>query len=802
MLRNYLKLAFRFIRKSPLLSTINIFSLALGTAACILIFLFIREERNFESFHTKKEQIYRINEIQSFPGTNTQHVALSMPAMGPRLKADYPEVQQYTRFAPRGKNLFQKDDKRFTVEQMAMVDSTFLEVFDFPLKAGNAETALEEPYSILITESIATLFFGSQDPLGDNLRMGEDVFKVTGVLEDVPENSHLQFDALISLTTITRESPDFNEIVGNNFLNTYVVMDPAADIEAFDAKMPAFLSRLMPPEDNDGGDVNDFYQLYLQPLDDVHLASMHVEHDYQNYRKFNGAFLNIFTLIGIFILLIAGINFMNLVTARASHRWKEIGVRKTVGAQKSQLFGQFVMESVLLSFFAFILGLGLAAIASPVVEISMGRQLSLAIFLENPLWLGIAFALTLGLGFLAGIYPALYLASFKTIKILKGGEVKTPKSIFRSSLVVLQFGLAVGMIIGTLLVVQQLNFINKKDIGFDKDQIVLVDMNQEANQAFSALKEELLKSSHIQGVTASGQRIGNNFHQWGFKIRTDSLRDVTPSNLNVDYDYLEVYGIEIKEGRGFSKAYASDNGLAFVVNEKFVEELKLDNPIGVQAGHSWYPNDSLGTIIGVTKDFNFNSLHYDVNTLALVVHPDWGYDELSVKVSGQNVEAAIADIERSWNEMVPSWPFEYSFLDEHFEELYRSESQMRSVVTAMAFLAILIACMGLFGLAAISMKKRVKEIGIRKILGASLGNIMVHLSKQYAILVMIAFVIFSPITWWLINRWLQDFAFRISINPLVFLLGFMLAFIIALLTISYHTLRLAKTNPVESLRYE
>ncbi len=800
MITNYLKLAFRFIRKSPLLSSINIFSLALGTAACILIFLFIKEERDFESFHTQKDQIYRLNEIQSFPGTNTQHVALSMPAMGPRIKADYPEVQQYTRFAPRGKNLFQKGDQRFTVDQMAVVDSTFLAIFDFPLKAGNRETALNEPNSILITESVADLFFGSEDPLGDNLRMGEDVFKITGILEDVPENSHLQFDVLLSLTTITRESPGFNEIVGNNFLNTYVVMDPSTDIEAFNAKMPDFLSRLMPPDED--GDVNDFYQLYLQPLDDVHLASMHVEHDYQNYRKFNGAFLNIFTLIGIFILLIAGINFMNLVTARASHRYKEIGIRKTVGALKAQLFGQFVTESVLLSFFAFILGLGLAALASPLVEIWMGRKLSLGLFLENPLWLATALVLTLGLGFLAGVYPALYLASFKTIKILKGGEVKTPKSIFRSSLVVLQFGLAVAMIISTLLVVQQLNFIENKDIGFDKDQIVLVDMNQEANQAFNSLKEELLKSSHVQGVTASGQRIGNNFHQWGFKVRTDSIREVTPSNLNVDYDYLEVYGIELKDGRGFSKEYATDNGLAYVVNEKFVDELKLDNPVGVQAGHSWYPNDSLGTIIGVAKDFNFNSLHYDVNTLAMVVHPDWGYDELSVKVSGQNVEAAIADIERTWNQMVPSWPFEYSFLDEHFEELYRSESQMRSVVTAMAFLAILIACMGLFGLAAISMKKRVKEIGIRKILGASLGNIMVHLSKQYAILVAIAFIIFSPITWWLISRWLQDFAFRISINPLVFVLGFLLAFVIALLTISYHTLRLARTNPVESLRYE
>jgi putative ABC transport system permease protein len=473
-----------------------------------------------------------------------------------------------------------------------------------------------------------------------------------------------------------------------------------------------------------------------------------------------------------------------------------------VGAQKSQLFGQFVTESVVLSFFAFILGVILALLVGPLVEMWMGRTLPTWFFFKNPLWLGLAFLLTLGLGFLAGIYPAVYLASFQTIRILRGGHQTSPNSIFRSALVVLQFGLAVVMIISTLLVVQQLNFIKNKDIGFDKDQIVLVDMNQEANQVFSALKEELLKSSHIQGVTASGQRMGNNFHQWGFKVRTDSLRNVTPSNLNVDYDYLDVYGIEVKKGRGFSREYATDNGLAYIINEKFAEELNLDDPIGVQAAHSWYPDDSLGTIIGVTENFNFNSLHYEVNTLAMVVHTDWEYEELSVKVSRQNVEAAIADLERTWNQMVPSWPFEYSFLDEHFEKLYRSEQQMRSVIIAMALLAILIACMGLFGLAAISMKKRVKEIGIRKILGASLGNIMVHLSKQYAILVAIAFLIFSPLTWWLISRWLNNFAFRIQISPLIFLLGFSMAFLIALLTISYHTWRLARTNPVESLRYE
>jgi len=802
MLLNYLKLSFRFIRKNFLLSAINIFSLAFGAAACILIFLFIRDEKGFEGFHSKKENIYRLNEIQSFPGTNTQHVALSMPSMGPRLQAEYPEVKKYSRFMGRGKRLFEKGDKRFAVERTVFVDSTFLEIFDFPLLAGDRNTALDDPNSILITEDVAQIFFGDENPVGESLKMREDNYKITGLLGKAPENSHLQYEVLISLTTLTSDDPTFNDIVGNNFLNTYLLMDPSADISAFESKMPEFLTRLMPPGENNGGDVNDFYKVYLQPLEEVHLASMHVEHDYQNYRKFNGAYLDIFMVVGFFILLIAGVNFMNLVTARASHRWKEIGVRKTVGAQKGQLFHQFVTESVILSGFAFIIGFGLAMATSPLIESFIGRKLSMSFFWENPVFILLAFLVTVALGFLAGIYPALYLASFKTIKILKGGKLKTPKSVFRSALVVLQFGLAVAMIISTLLVVQQLNFIESKDIGFKKDQIVLVDMNQEANQVFDALKEELLKSSNIVGVTASGQRLGNNFHQWGFKIRTDSIRNVTPSNVNVDYDYFDVYEIDIKKGRGFSREFATDNGLAYVINEKFAEELGLEEPVGVAAGHSWYPDDSLGAIIGVAEDFNFNSLHYDINTLAMAVHPDWGYSELSVKINGDNIEAAIADLERTWTRMVPSWPFDYSFLDEHFAELYRSEQQMRSVIIAMACLAILIACMGLFGLAAISMEKRVKEIGIRKILGASLSHIMVHLSKQYALLVALAFLIFSPLTWWLMSRWLDNFAFRININPLIFILGFLLAFTIALLTISYHTLRLAKANPIESLRYE
>lgn len=802
MFWNYLKIALRNTKKQSLLSFINIFSLALGIAACLLIYLFIQEERSFDAFHSKKDQIYRLNEVQSFPGTNTQKVALSMPGMGPNIRKDYPEIQNFTRFWGRGKQLFEKGDQRFVVEKTASVDSTFLEIFDFKLLSGDRQTALDEPFSIVISQKTAEQFFGNQDPLGETLVLGDDPYKVTGVLENVPENSHLQFDLLISIATITSEDPDFNSISGSNFLNTYVVFDPATDIKAFEAKMPEFMTRYMPPSEDNPRDINDFFKLFFQSLPDVHLASMDIEHDYENYRKFNGSYLGVFALVGVFILLIAAVNFMNLITARASHRWKEVGVKKTVGASKTQLFTQFAVESVLLGVFAFVIAIVLDLIFAPFLNQLIGRNLSLSYFLEYPLLLLLAFVITILLGFLAGIYPSFYLASYDAIKVLKGGDVKNNKSVFRSSLVILQFGLAIAMIVSTLIVVQQLYFIKNKDIGLNKDHILLVEMNRTANEKFETLKTELKKSSNIKGVTAAGQRLGNNFHQWGFKLKTDSIQGLTPSNVNVDYDYLDVYEIKLKDGRSFSKDYSTDKDYAFIINESFVKEMGLDNPVGMAAGHSWYPDDSLGTIIGVVEDFNFNSLHYDVNTLAMVVHPDWGYDELSVKINGDNVEAAIADVERTWNQMIPDWPFQYSFLDEHFEELYRSDQQMEAVVTIMAILAIFIACMGLFGLSAIITEKKIKEIGIRKILGATVGQIMIQLSKNFALLVFLAFIIFSPLTYWLMQKWLENFAYRIDINPLVFLLGGILAFVIALGTVSYHTLRSARSNPVEALRYE
>ena len=800
MFKNYLKVAWRNAWRNKLWSSINILSLALGLAACILILLFIEDERSFDAFHSKKDHIYRLDEVQSFPGTNTQKVALSMPGMAPALMKDYPQIELFTRYWGRGKSVFHKDGNQFLVEEAVVVDSNFLQIFDFALIEGTRRTALTNPYSIVLTEKTADRIFGSQSAIGQTLRREESDFQVTGIIEDAPENSHLQFDALISMSTVTSENPEFDDRFGSNFLVTYLLMKAGTDIKALESKMPDFLLRYIPPDAGSTQDVNDYYKIFFQKLPDVHLASADIEHDYHNYRKFNGSYLGIFTIVGFLILIIAVVNFMNLMTARASHRWKEVGIRKTIGALKTEMFQQFSIEALILGFIAFGVGVVIAMASIPLLNAVLDRSLSLTYFTMHPYWIVLALATTLGLSFLASLYPAFLLSSRQTVDILHGGDHDGSKSLFRSSLIILQFGLAIGLIICTLIVMQQMNYIKTKDIGLNKDHILLVDLNEDANRVFSTLKTELNRNPLVKGVTASGQRLGNNFHQWGFKFRSDSIQNVTPSNVNVDFDYLDVYEMEILRGRSFSEDRPLDDGHAFIINESFAEELGVEDPVGMAAGHSWYPDDSLGSVIGVVKDFNFNSLHYSINTLALVVHTDWGYDELSVKIDGSDIPGAIAQVRNIWDDLVPQWPFQYSFLDEHFEDLYKSDRQMEAVVVIMAILAILIACMGLFGLAAITIEKKMKEVGIRKVLGASAQNIIFYLSKKTALLVLVAFLVFCPITYLVMQEWLQNFADRISIQPLVFILGFFIALGIAMATMTYHTSRAAFSNPVNALR--
>ena len=798
MLKNYLLITFRNLARHKIYTFINIFGLAIGMAACIVIFLFITDELSFDAFHGKKDRLYRLDEVQSFEGMSPQNVALSMPGMGPNLLNDFPEIERFTRYWSRGEQLYEVGNLQIMIDNTVMVDSTFLEIFDFPLLQGDKNTALDEPHSVVISEETARKLFGSTDVIGKQLILNNENFQITGVSADVLENSHLQFDALISISTVTRKNPEFNNRWGSNFMVTYLLLQENTDIPALEAKFPAFLQKYM------GEEVIKYYTLFLQELPDVHLGSMYIEHDYQNYRKFDGTYIRVFSILAFFVLVIASINFMNLSVARSSTRSKEVGIRKSVGAERRQIIVQFLGESVVLTFIALILALLMALAFIPYLNDMAERTLSITAIFENILPIVALIIVTLVVGIASGFYPAFFISSFQPAKVLKGRlEGLGRKSVLRNALVITQFAIAIGLIVSTVLALQQLNYMKTKDIGFNKDQVMLIDMSREANEKFELLRTELLKQPHIKGVTASSQRLGNNLHQTGGKVKTDTtIRNLTVSQVNVDYDFLEVYGIQLKEGRSFSRDFSTDRGFAFIINESLAKELGLENPIGADFGFGWYNNDTLGTIIGVTHDFNFNSLHHSVNTLCLHVNPEWGYDELSVKVDANGVDQAIEEVSAVWGEIITDRPFDYSFLDEHFETLYRADQQMSSVVTIIAGLAIIIACLGLFGLASITTQQRIKEIGIRKILGATVPQLFVTLSKNFAFLVMIAFLVAVPVTYWLIQEWLAGFAFRIAINLWVFVFSGMIALFVALVTVSYQTIRASMINPVKTLRDE
>ena len=802
MLKNYFLIAYRTLLKNKVYSIVNLFGLGIGMAACLVIYLFINEELSFDEFHQKKNQVYRLDEVQSFTGTETQKVALSMPGMGPNLVNKFPEIQTFTRFWGMGRMLYKQGEGQFQIDKTVLVDPTFLEIFDFELVRGDRKTALDEPNSVVITEETARKIFNSTDVLGKELTLernaNEIPIKVTGVLADVPYNSHLQFDVLGSIRTVVSQDQEFNNQFGSNYLVTYLLLNEGTDIQNLEAKFPGFMVEHM------GEDINQYYKLYLQPLADVHLGSTDMDHDYHNWKKFDKTYVNIFIAMAVFVLLIAGVNFMNLSTAMSSTRSKEVGLRKSIGANKKQIINQFLGESILLSFLALVIALLLSAIFIPYLNNLTQRSLSWLKLFNQPETVFFILTGTLLIGLISGTYPAFVMSAFSPVKVLKGQfSKKGRKSILQNLLVTGQFVIAITLIISTILAVRQLNFMQNKDIGFNKDQILLVPLDRNANQKYETLKTELLNQGGVEGVTAAGQRIGNNFHQWGFRIKGDtSVQDFTVSNVNVDFDYLEVYDIKLKSGRSFSREFSTDPQYAFIVNEALVEELGIDTPIGRQVGHGFYHEDSLGTIIGVTGNFNFNSLHHKVNTLAISLHPEWGYEEMSVKIKPDNVSETIANIKSTWERVLPNRPFEYSFLDQHFATLYVSDKQMSSVVPIIAMLAIIIACLGLFGLSTITIEQRIKEIGVRKALGASLGQLFVLLSKNFVWLIFIAFLISIPITYYFMKEWLANFAFHISIGYGVFILAGLLSLIITIVTVSFKTIRAAKLNPAEILKYE
>ncbi len=799
MLKNYLTTAWRNLSKHKLYTSINIVGLAIGMAACVVIALFVFYERSFDQMHTKN--IYRLNEVQTYPGMLApQKVALSMFPMGPTLKEDFPEVLRFTRVNWNDDYQMTYGDKRIYYKHTYFVDTTFLSIFDFPLLKGDRATALLRPNSAVLTESGAKKLFGDADPIGKTINhyAGDtSTFTVTGVLKDIPDNSQFQFEALFSFNTIYK--PDWMNNWGGNWLNTYLELAPGTSQEAMTKKFPAYLKKHM-----DKGGNWKFYQLFLLPLKDVHSNAADIGLDYINYQKFDKNYTNIFMIIALIVLTIACINFMNLATARSTERAKEVGIRKSIGAQRFQLGLQFIGETIMLSLIALVLATLLVFLVLPYIENLSQRNLR-PIFPGHPV---IIISIVIGsiiVGIVSGIYPAIYLSSFQPSKVLKGGVISSNKKAnFRNVLVVGQFVSAIFLIISTIFVFRQLNYMQGKDPGFVRDNMITVSLDDITYPKYDLLKTELSASPLVAGVTACRDQLGGHLDQTGVQFKGDGpLQQISSTILMVDPDYMKVYKMKLAYGRDFSHDKQA-NGKEFILNEKLAHELLKDKPnadISTLVGKE-FGFDSSGRIVGIAKDFNFNSLHYKIETIFLFNEKDYGFGTLSVKVNGDKASQVIALIQKLWQQNFPGHPLQYQLLDDHFKEVYRTDAQITQMVGVLAFLAILISCLGLFGLASYSAERRIKEIGVRKVLGASMSNIVGLLSKHFIKLVLIANAIAWPLAYYSVNKWMEDYAYRLNMSWWVFVVSGVAALAIALITVSVLAMKAASANPVKSLRTE
>ncbi len=796
MFKNYIKLALRNLWKNKIFSGINIIGLSIGLAVCITILLFVQYEKSFDSFHTKN--IYRLDEVQSWEGmVQPQKVALSMYPMASTLKADFPEVINSTHIHSTPDASIKYNDKKIFFKQAFWADSNFFRLFDFKLLKGNIKNALREPKSIVLTPESAEKLFGKEDPVGKTVSSNNTrdsmQFIVTGVLEKLPKNSHLQFEALYSINSFA--DAEWMQYWGGNMMVTYLELTPAADIAALEKKFPAYLQKYM------GKDAIKGYQLFLQSLQHVHGYSADVTHDYNNFQKFDADYTRVFSMIAIIVLIIGCINFINLSTARSTGRAKEVGVRKSIGAHRSQLAIQFIGESVLLSLIAMVFAIVLVKLFLPYITKLSGHNLDFSVF-TDPLLIIKVLACTILIGVISGIYPALYLSAFKPVEVLKGTILSaTNKSLTRNALVVTQFAGAAFLIIATIFVVRQLNYMQNRDTGFTRDQIVMI---PGAYSNWYRLKDELLKNTIVKSVSGSTQRLGNNLHQTGVAFYGDGpTKELATSHILVDYDFLNIFAIKLLAGKNFTR---EGEGKEIIINETMAKELLKDTPKAsiesLLGKRIQMDEDSTTTLVGVCKDFNFNSLHHKIETLCLYNKKRGGYSDVCVKIDGARTEEALAYIESVWKKITPHFPYEYQFLDDHFALMYESDKKVSRVVSILAGLAIFIACLGLLGLASYSTEKRIKEIGIRKVMGASVLNVVSLLSKDFIKLVIIANVIAWPLGWWLISKWLQNFAYKIDMSWWIFVMAGISSLLIALLTVSAQTLRAAKSNPIKNLRTE
>ncbi|MEM6766445.1 MAG: ABC transporter permease [Bacteroidota bacterium] len=802
---NYWKVAWRHMRQNRIYTTINLLGLAVGIVCTVFITLFTLDELSYDTFHSHADRIIRIVETQSDQEGNVAEMAQTYGALTPVLQNEFPNWEYVSRVLPENQLVSRGPDKRAQEDRFFYVDSTFLDIFDFPLIAGDKTTALDAPFSLLLTASSAKKYFGTENPVGEILTVrsedGTNTFKITGVLENVPANSHIQFDFLASYSSLRTIMPWVNNW---NYppLYTYALLPPQADFDQVRdqlAKIPKKYLRQ---------DLADSRQFFLQKLTDIHLRSQR-----EGELSANGdiAYIYVFGAIAFFILLIACINFMNLSTALSIKRSKEVGMRKVMGAQRSQLIRQFIGESLIMTVIAMCIAALIIWLALPYFNEFTGKSLELSLL--NPFQiLLIILGLILGVGLLSGSYPAFYLSGFMPTQVLKGVKKSSHGSEIvgiRKGLVIFQFALSSGLIIGTAIIYNQMDFLRNKNLGFDKEQLILVKLRDEDDQIhIESLRKELPQFPNILAATASsGIPAKGGYH--GFIVtpknaKADSLSMAT--NFINDYDYVSTMGMEVLAGRDFSEDFSTDAQRAFLINEAAAEKLGWENPINQELTLTYYYKGEIqksGKVVGMVKDFHFNSLHKRVDPVIMHVSgPTYYTNMLIIRAIGADLPGTLEHIEKKWTAFNPNRPFEYEFMDEVFDALYRKEESLAKVTSVFSLLAVCIACLGLFGLAAFTAEQRTKEVGIRKVLGASATSIIALMSWDFLKLVLIAFVLSLPLSYYFMQDWLKSFAYRVTPGLGIFLFSGLVCLAIAFLTVSSQAYRASQTNLVDALRNE
>ncbi len=804
MFKNYLKIAIRSLFKDKFFSFLNVSGLAIGITCCLLIMTYVNYELSYDKHFTNHENIYRVIIEGRFNGRDFTGAQNPAPS-GATFRDQIPQIEERLRFRNAGSWIVKYEDKVFNENEVIYTDETFFDVFQVNLLKGNEKEALLRKNQVVISESMAKKYFGDEDPMEKILRFDNDEdFMVAGVYEDIPGNSHFQFDMLLSF--ITREDEYSSQQWLNQNYETYLTLNPNSNIEDVEGLMNEIAVEKMSVELKQYLDMTfeqfeaggNTFKYFLQPLDDIHLYS-------DGYGGFQPGgditYVYIFSAIAAFILIIACINFMNLSTARSANRAKEVGIRKVLGSIKSQLIGQFIAESVVITLISGVIGIGLSLVLLPFFNDLADREMVIDVVGLLP----VVLIGSIAVGFLAGLYPAFFLSAFSPVKVLKGNMSMGMRSGgLRKVLVSFQFFVSILLIIGTFSIINQMQYIQNKKLGFEKDRVLLVHNTYMLGDNVEAFKNQIAAIPQVE-QTASTWYLPTSSSRSSTVFFPDAVidqdRGVVSQNWRVDDHYLDVFGLEMAEGRFFSEDFPTDSS-AMVLNETAAKMFGITDLDGALIGDFNDDGSALDPyrVIGIVKDFHFSSLKEEIEPLVMRLGNDRGY--LGLKLNDNNYQEIISSAKSSWEELAPGQPFEYTFLDDRFTNMYTAESRLGDIFTTFAVLAIIIACLGLFGLAAFTAQQKTKEVGIRKVLGASMAQLIVIMSKEVSILVMIAFVVASAAGWYGVNLYFQEFAYRPSISITVFILAGVSAFVIALLTMSYQSIKVAVANPVKALRNE